>query len=271
MGRAGDRRPEGRARRRRPGSTRSNVTTAWVPGQTSADPRGADDPAQRRAVRPAKRDMHVVITAYAPRPVFAPVSEEEQQNYAEFVATIARELPSLQEFAVWNEPNLNELLAVPVRRRWRGHRATRLHLPAREDLRRAEGGQPGDQRLRRQSRTARIRRRRARRGRRIRRRRSSAKWARPTGRAGGRSRSWTSSAIHPYQTRSSIPPGQPHTGTSLGIGDYDKLVALLGEAFDGTAQPGLGPADRLHGVRRPVGDPRERAGVVHQPRLAART
>ena len=45
-------------------------------------------------------------------------------------------------------------------------------------------------------------------------------------------------ALHPYQTRSAIPPGQPHTGTSLGIGDYDKLVALLGAAFDGTAQPG---------------------------------
>ena len=45
-------------------------------------------------------------------------------------------------------------------------------------------------------------------------------------------------ALHPYQTRSAIPPGQPHTGTSLGFGDYDKLVALLGAAFDGTAQPG---------------------------------
>jgi hypothetical protein len=45
-------------------------------------------------------------------------------------------------------------------------------------------------------------------------------------------------ALHPYQTRSSIPPGEPHTGTSLGMGDYDKLVDLLGEAFDGTEQPG---------------------------------
>jgi hypothetical protein len=45
-------------------------------------------------------------------------------------------------------------------------------------------------------------------------------------------------SLHPYQTRSSIPPGQPHTGTSLGMGDYDKIVDLLGEAFDGTAQPG---------------------------------
>jgi hypothetical protein len=27
-------------------------------------------------------------------------------------------------------------------------------------------------------------------------------------------------------------------GTSIGFGDYDKLVGLLGTAFDGTAQPG---------------------------------
>ena len=51
-------------------------------------------------------------------------------------------------------------------------------------------------------------------------------------------------ALHPYQTRSSIPPGEPHTGTSLGFGDYDKLVDLLGEAFDGTAQPGSNSRSR---------------------------
>src|SRR5204862_1873733 len=45
-------------------------------------------------------------------------------------------------------------------------------------------------------------------------------------------------ALHPYLTRSSIPPTTPHTGTSLGFGDYDKLVGLLGGAFDGTAQHG---------------------------------
>jgi hypothetical protein len=46
-------------------------------------------------------------------------------------------------------------------------------------------------------------------------------------------------AIHPYQNRSSTPPTQNHpTGTAIGIADYDKLVGLLTEAFDGTAQPG---------------------------------
>lgn len=45
--------------------------------------------------------------------------------------------------------------------------------------------------------------------------------------------------IHPYPDNSSQPPtfGHPNT-TTIGVADYGKLVALLGEAFDGTAQPG---------------------------------
>jgi hypothetical protein len=39
---------------------------------------------------------------------------------------------------------------------------------------------------------------------------------------------------------SSIPPSRPHadTSTTLTIADYNRLVALLGQAFDGTAQLG---------------------------------
>ena len=61
-----------------------NVTTAWVPGQTTPAP---DELLILRNVAAAteKRDMELLITAYAPRPRFAPVTEEEQQNYAEFI------------------------------------------------------------------------------------------------------------------------------------------------------------------------------------------
>jgi hypothetical protein len=46
-------------------------------------------------------------------------------------------------------------------------------------------------------------------------------------------------SFHPYGENSSTPPTFAHvTGTSLGLADYDKLVALLGTAFDGTAQAG---------------------------------
>ena len=46
-------------------------------------------------------------------------------------------------------------------------------------------------------------------------------------------------SLHPYPENSSIPPDFAHPrSTTIGIADYGKLVALLGEAFDGTAQPG---------------------------------
>jgi len=46
-------------------------------------------------------------------------------------------------------------------------------------------------------------------------------------------------SFHPYGENSSTPPSLGHaTGTSLGLADYDKLVELLGAAFDGTAQAG---------------------------------
>jgi hypothetical protein len=46
-------------------------------------------------------------------------------------------------------------------------------------------------------------------------------------------------AIHPYTDNSSQPPTTAHPlSTTVAIADYDKLVTLLGQAFDGTAQPG---------------------------------
>jgi hypothetical protein len=46
-------------------------------------------------------------------------------------------------------------------------------------------------------------------------------------------------SLHPYPENSSVPPNFTHPrSTSIGIADYDRLVALLGEAFDGTGQPG---------------------------------
>src|SRR5205823_9748802 len=45
--------------------------------------------------------------------------------------------------------------------------------------------------------------------------------------------------IHPYEDNSSVPPNATHPNTTtIALADYDKLVALLGQAFDGTAQRG---------------------------------
>jgi len=46
-------------------------------------------------------------------------------------------------------------------------------------------------------------------------------------------------AHHPYLERAELPPDFAHpNSTTIALADYDKLVDLLGEAFDGTAQRG---------------------------------
>jgi Bacterial Ig domain len=43
---------------------------------------------------------------------------------------------------------------------------------------------------------------------------------------------------HIYGDTSAMPPSMPHTSSTLTEGDYTRLVAQLGKAFDGTAQKG---------------------------------
>jgi hypothetical protein len=59
-------------------------------------------------------------------------------------------------------------------------------------------------------------------------------------RASGRSKPLMDAfAFHPYMQASRIPPTAAHPqNTSITVADYPKLVALLKEAFEGTAQPG---------------------------------
>jgi hypothetical protein len=59
-------------------------------------------------------------------------------------------------------------------------------------------------------------------------------------RASGRTRPLMDAfAFHPYMQASRVPPTEKHPqNTSITLADYPKLVALLDEAFHGTAQPG---------------------------------
>jgi hypothetical protein len=213
-----------------------NITAPWVPGQTQPDP-GELTVIGNIAAALEKRNMKLLITSYAPRPRFAPVTEKEQENYAKFMVTLARELPSVRDFAVWNEPNLNGFWLHQFDEAGQDIAArdyTALLARTYDALKevnseiRVYGGNLAPRGF------------------------DDAESPRPTHspttfirdmgqayKASGRTEPIMDVfALHPYQTRSSIPPGQPHTGTSLGFGDYDKLVDLLGEAFDGTEQPG---------------------------------
>jgi hypothetical protein len=213
-----------------------NITAPWTPGQTEPVP-GELTVMRNIADALEKRNMRLLITTYAPRPVFAPVTEKEQENYAAFVAAIAREIPSVKDFAVWNEPNLNgfwlhqfddagEDIAARdytalLARTYDALKEVNPEIKVYGGNLAPRGFDDADSPRPTHSPTMFIR--------------DMGKAYRASGR---KEPIMDVFALHPYQTRSSIPPGQPHTGTSLGFGDYDKLVGLLGEAFDGTGQPG---------------------------------
>ena len=222
-------------------ATRANfnaldITTAWATGQTQPDP---GELAALRSVANAteQADIQLLITVYAARPRDAPMEDAQQDQYAQFMASLARSLPSVDGFAVWNEPNLNSFWLYQFDESGNDIAATAYEallaktydaLKAVDPKLKVYGGNLAPRGF------------------------DDADSPRPTHsptqfiedlgtayRQSGRTKPIMDVfALHPYQTRSSIPPGEPHTGKSLGFGDYDKLVALLGTAFDGTAQPG---------------------------------
>ena len=213
-----------------------NVTSAWTPGQTRPEP-GELAILRNVASASQRQGLQLLITVYASRPRFAPITDDQQRQYAEYMANLARALPSVDGFAVWNEPNVNTFwlyqydasgqdVAAPaytslLAKTYDALKAVSSKIKvyggnlAPRGFEDPESPRPTH---------------------------SPTQFIRDMGvayRASGRTEPIMDVfALHPYQTRSSIPPGQQHTGTSLGFGDYDKLVALLGAAFDGTAQPG---------------------------------
>src|SRR5207237_918613 len=68
-------------------------------------------------------------------------------------------------------------------------------------------------------------------------------------------------AFHPYGENSSVSPEATHpASTSIGLADYDKLVGLLGTAFDGTGPLG----STLPIVSDADGTPKPAQAVVKQ-------
>lgn len=214
-----------------------NVTTAWQPGMT----RPIDDELtflRNIAQSTERRNMSLMITAYALRPRFAPISDRDQETYARFMATLARELPTVRHFAVWNEPNLNGFWLFQYDEQGQNIAApsyTALIARTYDALKKVSPGikvyggnlaprghdNPGSPRETQ----------------------SPVGFIRAMGqayRASGRTTPIMDVfAIHPYLERSDIPPSKEHPiGNTIGFADYDKLVRVLGEAFDGTAQPG---------------------------------
>jgi hypothetical protein len=212
------------------------VTQSWTTGEIAPSP----DQLQvlQNVAQAAQLDgVRVVLSVTNQGSRWTPLSDLDQEDFATFAGAIATALPSVHEFIVGNEPNLNRYwmpqygldgadVAAPAYEALLAKTYDAIKAAAQTAL--VYGGAVSPRGVDRPN-TGRDT-------------HSPSTFIPDMGaayRASGRTTPIMDGfAFHPYGDNSSQPPATPHTGTSVGLGDYDKLVGLLGSAFDGTAQLG---------------------------------
>jgi hypothetical protein len=213
------------------------VTAIWAPGQTAVP---ADQLAALQAIAAAGTflDIHVVTTVMNFGSRTTPLTATARTQFARFAADLVRRVPLIREYIVGNEPNLNRYWMPQFGPNGEDVAATAYtQLLARtyDAMKAADrnvlinGGSLAPRGIDRPG-TGRDT-------------HSPTAFITDMGtayRAMKRNRPIMDGfSFHPYGESSSTPPTMLHeSGTSLGLADYDKLVFLLGEAFDGTAQLG---------------------------------
>jgi hypothetical protein len=212
------------------------ITSIWAPGETEPTPAELD--ILRNVAEPADElDVRLFIAVYHAGSSTTPRTDDERRDFASYAASLARQLP-VRDFIVGNEPNLNRFWMPqfgPNGENVAAQEYGMLLAEAYDALKEVSdevnvlGGAlapRGSDRPELERDTH-----------------SPTAFIRDLGafyRQSGRDRPLMDKlAYHPYETSSSIPPGNPHPdSTTITLGDYDRLRALLGEAFGGTAQEG---------------------------------
>jgi hypothetical protein len=214
------------------------VSVTWRPGETA--PSATERDILRNLDAAAKLSgIRVILSVSHFGSRTTPLTEEQRSDFAKFAAALARAFPSFREFIIGNEPNLNRFwlpqfnfdgsnAAAPAYLALLAETYDALKAVSPEvqviggAVSPRGGDRPGTGRDTH----------------------SPTKFIRDLGiayRASGRTLPVMDQfAFHPYGDNSSQAPkdsAHPNT-TSIGLADYGKLVGLLGEAFDGTAQRG---------------------------------
>ena len=234
--------PEAAAAKRRVEAVRDagfnaiRITSIWAPGDTEPS---SEELAVLRNVADASEDLDIrlFIAVYHAGAATTPQTDAERGQFASYMASLAQQLP-VRDFIVGNEPNLNRFWMPQfgpggenVAARDYGLLLAQCYDALKdvsEDVNVLGGALAprGSDRPELPRDTH-----------------SPTAFIRDLGafyRQSGRDRPLMGTlAYHPYETNSSVPPGNPHpNSTTMTLGDYDRLRTLLGEAFDGTAQEG---------------------------------
>lgn len=213
------------------------VTAQWSRGQTALEPDAATG--LDNAIAAAKLDgIRVVLSLYPFGSSVTPLADADRADFTTWVGAVVTRFPSVHDFIVGNEPNLNrfwlpqygpdgEDVAAPayVALLAQSYDAIKAIRPRSTVYGGALAPRGSD------------------RAGTIRDTHSPTAFILDMGaayRASGRLIPIMDAfAFHPYADASNVPPSFAHpNSTSIGIADYDKLVSLLGQAFDGSAQRG---------------------------------
>jgi len=212
------------------------ITALWAPGERRVE--GGELVALRNAALAAELGgVRLFVSVYPDAARNVPLTATARDDFASYAASIVTEVPYVRDVIVGNEPNLNYFWQ-PQFTRTGGDAAAPAYMSllatTYDALKRVDpdvrviGGALSPRGSDRSG---------------TRPTHSPTTFIRDLGvayRASGRERPLMDVfALHPYLESSSLPPTFRHPrSTSISINDYDKLVALLGEAFDDTAQPG---------------------------------
>jgi hypothetical protein len=212
------------------------VTSYWLPGRT-APTEGELRTLESVAAAGEMSGVRIYVTVMHPGSLTTPLTEEAQSDFASYAAAIVR-ATAIRDVIVANEPNLNRFWLPQfaldgsnaaaaayftlLTRTYDALKTTSPDVTVYGGALSPRGADNPQGARQTHSPTAFI------------------KDLGVAFRASGRDRPLMDVlAIHPYADNSSVPPTLAHPlTTTIGVADYDKLVGLLGEAFDGTAQPG---------------------------------
>jgi hypothetical protein len=213
------------------------LTSIWAPGLVAP---ASDELARlRNAVDAANLDgIRPILAIYQEGSGTTPLTPEARGQFAAYSASLVRSLPSVADVVIGNEPNNNRFWgpqfhedgtsaspAAYLALLSGAYDAVKAERPGVTVLGGALAPAGGDN----PNATKKTH--------------SPTRFLRELGaayRASGRGRPVMDElAMHAYQDFSDIPPSFLHpSSTTISLPDYGKLVGLLGEAFDGTAQPG---------------------------------